>query len=107
VVAVIGQVERVIGADEYTVGFLKDILALGEQEIAIGVEGHHRVRAASEGKYPALRVHPAFGYRSPAPPGGQRAPVLDQLVYEIAVAYSHWAPPCSKIMFVPLVLIFF
>jgi len=95
VVAVIGQPDRVVGRHVDAVGARKQALAPGAEEIAVAVEHHHRVLAAIEHVDIVILVHADAADFLEVPARRQLGPVLDDLVFEFAVAHDggHGASP--------------
>ena len=84
--AVVGQVDRVVGAHMDAVGARILAFAPGAQKISLAVEHHHRVLAAPEGVDIVVLVDADRGHFLERPFVWQFRPILDDPVFVVAVA---------------------
>ena len=93
VVAVVGEVDRVVRAHRHRVGPREEALAPGALEASVAVEDDHGVRAAGEHKDAVSAVHPDAGDLPEGPPLGEPGPVLYHLEDELAAAHPRHGSP--------------
>ena len=95
VIAVVGEKNRVVGADGRAVRALENPVAPGAQKIAIAVEDDHRMLAAGKTVNLILLIDRHRGNFVKRPFVGQLAPAFDHFVTIIAASEydAHYHPP--------------